>query len=182
MVFNYVNSFNNIMHDIIKHNNIGENKVAIDATLGNGYDTDFLKDLFEDVYSFDVQEKATSSYKEKNIKNVNVILDSHENFNKYIKESVDCIVYNLGYLPGANKHITTKTDSTMKSIEIGLELLGVNGIMFIAMYPGHEEGAREKDSILKLAKSLNTKHFGVLYQEFINRPNNPPCLLVIEKK
>ena len=55
-------------------------------------------------------------------------------------------------------------------------------MMFIAMYPGHEEGSREKDSILELAKNLNTKHFGVLYQEFINRPNNPPCLLIIEKK
>ncbi|MGL4763188.1 MAG: tRNA (mnm(5)s(2)U34)-methyltransferase [Sarcina sp.] len=181
-MFNYVNSFNNIMHDIIKHNKIGENKIAIDATLGNGHDTDFLKDLFEEVYSFDIQEKATSFYKEKNFDNVTVILDSHEHFNKYIEKNVDCIVYNLGYLPGASKYITTKMDSTIRSIESGLELLKANGIMFIVMYPGHEEGAREKDSILKLAKSLNTKHFGVLYQEFINRPNNPPCLLVIEKK
>ncbi|WP_297522824.1 class I SAM-dependent methyltransferase [uncultured Clostridium sp.] len=182
MIFNYINSFNNIMHNIIENNKIGENKLAIDATLGNGYDTDFLKNQFEEVYSFDVQEAATSSYKEKNIANVNVILDSHEYFDKYITSKVDCIVYNLGYLPGANKHITTKTNSTIKSIESGLELLNTNGMMFIAMYPGHEEGAREKDSILNLAKNLNTKHFGVLYQEFINRPNNPPCLLVIEKK
>ena len=181
-MFNYINSFNNIMHNIIANNKIANNKIVIDATLGNGHDTDFLKDNFETVYSFDIQEMAVNNYKEKNISNVNVILDSHENFKKYINEEVDCIVYNLGYLPGANKHITTKTDSTLKSVEEGLDILSKNGIMFIAMYPGHEEGAREKDSILELAKNLNTKHFGVLYQEFINRPNNPPCLLVIEKK
>lgn len=181
-MFNYINSFNNIMHNIIANNKIANNKIVIDATLGNGHDTDFLKDKFEIVYSFDIQEIAINNYKEKNIQNVNIILDSHENFKKYINEEVDCIVYNLGYLPGTNKHITTKTDSTLKSIEEGLELLSKNGMMFIAMYPGHEEGAREKDSILKLAKNLNTKYFGVLYQEFINRPNNPPCLLIIEKK
>ncbi|MGL4450690.1 MAG: tRNA (mnm(5)s(2)U34)-methyltransferase [Sarcina sp.] len=181
-MFNYINSFNNIMHNIIANNKIAENKVVIDATLGNGHDTDFLKDIFETVYSFDIQEIAVNNYKEKNIKNVNVILDSHANFTKYIKFKVDCIVYNLGYLPGANKHITTKTASTLESIEVGLDLLSKNGMMFVAMYPGHEEGAREKDSILELAKNLNTKQFGVLYQELINRPNNPPCLLVIEKK
>ncbi|MGL5822595.1 MAG: tRNA (mnm(5)s(2)U34)-methyltransferase [Sarcina sp.] len=181
-MFNYVNSFNNILHNIISSNKIAENKIAIDATLGNGYDTDFLKEKFEKVYSFDIQEQATNAYEEKLNINVKVILDSHENFDKYIKEPVDCIVYNLGYLPGANKHITTKTSSTIISIKKGLDLLKSNGIMFIAMYPGHEEGAKEKDEILKLAKKLNTKQYGVLYQEFINRPNNPPCLLVIERK
>ncbi|MGL4739526.1 MAG: tRNA (mnm(5)s(2)U34)-methyltransferase [Sarcina sp.] len=181
-MFNYINSFNNILHNIISANKIGENKIAIDATLGNGYDTDFLKDQFEKVYSFDIQEKAINLYKEKNIKNVEVILDSHANFDMYIKEPVDCIVYNLGYLPGANKHITTTVNSTILSIEKGLTLLKSNGLMFIAMYPGHDEGAKEKEEILKLAKKLSTKHYGVLYQEFINRPNNPPCLLVIERK
>lgn len=181
-MFNYVNSFNNILHNIISANNIAENKIVIDATLGNGYDTDFLKDKFEKVYSFDIQEKATKAYIEKNIENVEVFLDSHSNFDIYIKEQVDCIVYNLGYLPGANKDITTTVKSTIISIKKGLNLLKNNGIMFIVMYPGHEEGAKEKEEILKLAKTLNTKQYGVLYQEFINRPNNPPCLLIIERK
>ena len=181
-VFNYINSFNNIIHNIIENNKIGKNRVAIDATLGNGYDTDLLKEKFNKVYSFDIQKQATESYSKNNFSNVDVILDSHANFTKYIKEPVDCIVYNLGYLPGADKDITTLVESTLISIKSGLELLDTNGIMFIAMYPGHSEGSKEQDEILKLAKTLNTKHYGVLYQEFINRPNNPPCLLVIEKK
>lgn len=181
-MFNYINSFNNIIHNIISNNTIGENLVAIDATLGNGYDTDFLKNIFKKVYSFDIQDKATVSYENKNIENVSVILDSHDKFDVYIKEKVDCIVYNLGYLPGADKNITTKVSSTINSITSGLKLLKPSGMMFIAMYPGHEEGLNEKVEILKLAKQLNTKMYGVLYQEFINRPNNPPCLVVIEKK
>ncbi|MGL4989977.1 MAG: tRNA (mnm(5)s(2)U34)-methyltransferase [Sarcina sp.] len=181
-MFNYINSFNNIMHNIIESNKIGKNLIAIDATLGNGHDTDFLIKHFKKVIAFDIQEQAVIAYKNKNIENVDVVLDSHSNFDKYISENVDCIVYNLGYLPGANKHITTKTSSTIESINKGLELLGENGLIFIAMYPGHDEGAKEKASIINLAKELNTKKFGVMYQEFINRPNNPPCLLVIEKK
>ncbi|WP_066873730.1 tRNA (mnm(5)s(2)U34)-methyltransferase [Clostridium mediterraneense] len=181
-MFNYINSFNNIVHSIIE-NNIKNKNIAIDATLGNGYDTDFLKDRFSKVYSFDIQEKAVNSYKKKSIYNVEVILDSHEYFNKYISNDIkiDCIVYNLGYLPGSDKSITTKRESTIKSIEIALELLNPNGLILIAMYPGHEEGLREKEEILKLAKKLNTREYGVLYQEFINRPNNPPCLIIIEK-
>ena len=74
----------------------------------------------------------------KNKKNVKVILDSHENFKNYINEEVDCIIYNLGYLPGANKHITTKVESTIKSINEGLDLLSKHGLMLIAIYSGHE--------------------------------------------
>lgn len=180
-MFKYINSFNNIVHNIIENNEINF-EVAIDATLGNGHDTDFLSTKFSKVYSFDIQEQAVLKYRDKNIKNVNAIFDSHENFKLYIKENVDCIIYNLGYLPGADKTITTNKTSTINSILTGLELLNKNGLMFIMMYPGHEEGRLEKDCIIKLAKELPTKHYGVLLQEFINRPNNPPCLMVIEKK
>ena len=49
-------------------------------------------------------------------------------------------MYNLGFLPGGNKEITTLAKTTMKSIEDGLELLDSNGIMTIAVYRGHAEG------------------------------------------
>lgn len=179
-MFIYVNSVNTMIHDIIK-NKIANGNIAIDATLGNGYDSDFLSELFNKVYSFDIQSEAIKNYNDKNKKNVKAILDSHENFKNYIIEEVDCIVYNLGYLPGANKNITTKVNSTIKSIKDGLELLKKNGLMLIAIYSGHLEGTLEKEAILKLAKSLPTNKYGVLYSDFINRPNNPPSLIVIEK-
>lgn len=179
-MFIYVNSVNVMIHDIIK-SKIGNGNIAIDATLGNGHDSDFLGELFNKVYSFDIQEEAVVNYNKSNRKNVQAILDSHENFKKYITEDVDCIVYNLGYLPGANKDVTTTVNSTIKSISNGLDILGKNGLMLIAIYSGHLEGSLEKDAILKLAKSLPKNKFGVLYSDFINRPNNPPSLLVIEK-
>lgn len=180
-MFKYVTDVSNIYHNIIT-TFIEEKKVAIDATLGNGHDCDFLSDLFEKVYAFDIQKEAVNSYNEKNKRNVNVILDSHENFTTYIKEDVQCIVYNFGYLPGNNKHITTVAESTLKSINLGLDLLDTNGIMIIALYSGHEEGKREKNEVLNLVESLPKNKYGVLHTEFINRAKNAPSLVVIEKK
>lgn len=180
-MFKYVGDISTIYQNII--NGFIEKKlIAIDATLGNGYDTDFLSKIFNKVYAFDVQKEAILNYKEKNIENVSLILDSHENFDKYIKENVDCIVYNLGYLPGSDKSITTKKESTLKSLESGLNLLKENGLMIIALYSGHEEGKKEKKAVLSYCENLSKKKFGVIYQQFLNRTNNPPSLVIIEKK
>lgn len=181
IMFKYVSDVSNIYHNII--NSFVENKsVAIDATLGNGHDCDFLSEIFKKVYAFDIQEEAINSYKLKNKENVEVILDSHENFKDYIKEEVNCIVYNLGYLPGNNKEITTVSHSTLKSIEVGLDLLGDNGIMIIALYSGHKEGKIEKEEVIKFTSKLPKNKYGVLHSEFINRAKSAPSLVVIEKK
>lgn len=180
-MFKCVSDVSTIYHSMI-NSFIKDRKVAIDATLGNGYDADYLSNHFEKVYAFDIQLVAVENYKAKEVDNVISICDSHENFKDYINEAVDCIVYNLGYLPGENKHVTTQTTSTIKSISIGLELLNSNGLMFIALYSGHEEGKKEKDAVLEYCRNLPKNKYGVLYQQFINRHNNPPSLLVIEKK
>ena len=180
-MFKYVADISVISHFIIKK--FLENKnCAIDATLGNGHDTDFLKDNFNKVYSFDIQEEACKNYKEKGYDNVVVIEDSHSEFEKYINEEVDCIMYNLGFLPGGNKEITTMHESSMKSIKDGLELLTSGGIMTICIYTGHNEGKIEETCIMKYLESLPKNKFGVMEHSFINRKNNPPKLVVVEKK
>lgn len=180
-MFKYAGDVSVIYQSIID-SFIEKKEVAIDATLGNGHDTDFLSKKFKKVYAFDVQDKAILNYKEKKVENVSLILDSHENFDKHIKESVDCIVYNLGYLPGSDKSITTTKDSTLKSLESGLSFLRENGLMIIALYSGHEQGKDEKEAVLSYSKNLSKKKFGVIYQQFLNRTNNPPSLVIIEKK
>lgn len=180
-MFKYVSDVSNIYHNII-NSFIDEKNVAIDATLGNGHDCDFLSELFKHVYAFDIQEEAINSYELKNKENVDTILDSHENFKNYITEDINCIVYNLGYLPGNNKEVTTVAHSTLKSIEVGLDLLATNGLMIIALYSGHEEGKIEKDAVLKFTSKLPKNKYGVLHTEFTNRAKSAPSLVVIEKK
>ena len=68
-MFKYVGDISNISHYIITEFLKNKN-VAIDGTLGNGHDTDFLKDNFKKVYSFEIQEEPCKSYINKNIENV----------------------------------------------------------------------------------------------------------------
>jgi len=169
-----------IAHDIISKY-VDTKNIAIDCTLGNGYDTDFLSEHFKRVISFDIQEEAVEKYKSKNKSNVELVLDSHDKLEHYIKEKADCILYNLGFLPGGDKKITTMEDSTKASIVQGLELLVPGGIMLINIYTGHNEGRKEKTCILNLTEKLSKNKYGVVKFEYVNRNGNAPLLICIEK-
>lgn len=180
-MYKYVTDVNKLSHHIIREF-CNEYDVAIDATLGNGYDTDFLSGLFGKVYSFDIQPNVIESYKSKNKSNVTLVYDSHEEINKHVHEEVNCIMYNLGFLPGGDKTITTKSYSTINSLKKGIDLLRSGGIITIAVYRGHEEGKKEEIAVLDFVKSLPKEAFGVMLHSYVNRLNNPPYLVVIEKK
>lgn len=86
-------------HELCKNSTCFD--IAIDATLGNGHDSLFLSSLFNKIYAFDIQELAIKRSKKRleNIDNIDIILDSYINFDNYIFEKVDLILYNLGFLP-----------------------------------------------------------------------------------
>ena len=181
-MFKYVGDISKISHYIIDQ--FLENKnIAIDATLGNGYDTDFLSKKFTKVYSFEIQEEACRNYSERKNKNVIVINNSHHLLKRYItEESVDCVMYNLGFLPGGNKEITTMSETSLSSIIEGLKLLNNGGLMTICLYRGHDEGKEEENVIIPYLKELPKSKFGVMYHEFLNRSEDAPILIVIERK
>lgn len=185
----YINKITDV-NKIFLEKIIEKGDVVIDATMGNGYDTVYLGNLVGEngkVYAFDVQEEALKSTRKKVIRDnmedrVELILDGHENLDKYVKESVSCIVFNLGYLPRAKHVIITKPDTTLEAIKKGLNLLKPNGIMSIAAYIGHEGGLEEKNHICEYLDSLDQKEYNVLHMEFTNQINNPPQLILVEKK
>lgn len=179
-MFNYVGDISELSHYII--DKFLENKnIAIDGTLGNGHDSDFLSNKFKKVYSFDIQREPCENYISKEKDNVIVICDSHDKFDTYIKENVDCIMYNLGFLPGASKEVTTMHDTSINSIKKGLELLNKGGIMTICIYTGHDEGKKEESCILNYVQNLSKKDYGVMLHKFLNRSETAPMLVVIEK-
>lgn len=102
----YINKITEV-NKIFLEKIIKKGDVVIDATMGNGYDTVYLGNLVGEsgkVYAFDVQEEAILSTKKKVVRDnmedrIELILDGHENLDKYIKEDVSCVVFNLGYLP-----------------------------------------------------------------------------------
>lgn len=169
---------------------INEGDIVVDATMGNGYDTKYLAEKVGAsgiVYAFDVQEEAIKSTKKKLEKSdllerVNLILDGHENMDMYVEGEVSCVLFNLGYLPRAKHQIITQPDTTIKAIEHSLKLLKPHGVVSIAIYTGHPGGMEEKNSIYEFVKNLSQTEFNVLECGFINQINNPPQLVLIEKK
>ena len=180
-MFFYTADFSSLCHSIIDKY-ILDKSLAIDATLGNGFDTDFLSSRFKKVIAFDIQKTACDFYNTKKNENVLVINDSHHKFENYINEEVNCIIYNLGFLPGGDKNITTLYETSLASIKSGLNLLKNEGLMLIVVYRGHEQGEKEESIILEYLLSLNKHKFSVMKHEIINRSSKSPMLFVIEKK
>lgn len=180
-MFNYLGNITDLSHHIIKHYTPGF-KTAVDCTLGNGGDTDFLADNFEVVYAFDIQSEAVSKYELKGRSNVTAICSSHAQLDQYVERGVDVIMFNLGFLPGGDKTITTRKDSSMIAIEKSLDLLVSGGLLLVAVYTGHDEGKIEGDAIMEYMVSLPKDKFGVMLHRVVNRSEKSPYLLVVEKR
>jgi len=169
-------------------NYLDEYNVLVDATCGNGYDTLFLSSKISKkgkLYAFDIQKSAIESTKSKfkdKKTNVEFINDGHENLDKYLNEDINCIIYNSGYLPGSNKKVVTKKETTIKSLKIALELLANNGLIVLVIYSEHEGGRKEKNAVLEFSSNLDYKKYNVLHYNFINQKMNPPEVVVINKR
>lgn len=164
--------------------------LCIDATMGNGHDTLFLSQLTGTsgrVFAFDIQEIALKSTKKRletfhAPDNVSLFLESHTHMANYAdKNSVSCIVFNFGYLPSGDHSISTKKETSIQAIEVGLELLKKNGLMSLCIYSGGDSGFDERDALLDYLKKIDSKKYLVILSSYYNRPNNPPIPVLIQK-
>lgn len=163
---------------------------AVDATLGNGHDAQWLCSLVGEsgaVFGFDVQSEAVERSRER-IENAGyahrarLILDGHQNMLDYIeRNSVDAIMFNLGWLPGAQHGITTHTATTLQAVNAALELLKEDGVMTVCVYPGHAEGAREREALIAWAKDLDEKKYDAMLKTYLNQSNSPPLCIAVKK-
>lgn len=166
-------------------------QVVVDGTLGNGHDLGFIINTFptiEKAYGFDIQLDAIQSAIKRlspppDGLTLNLIHDSHLNLTKHIPLDlkVDLFIYNLGYLPGGDKSITTQVNTVIESLECALQYLKIKSVMSIVCYPGHESGKIELDGILQWARKLNQKTYTVTHHQFINQVNHPPELIIIQQ-
>lgn len=164
--------------------------ICMDATMGNGNDTALLSKLAGEngrVIAFDIQQLALDNTKEKLLKdecpeNYELVLASHEIMGEYAGENtVSCITFNLGYLPGGDHAKATKGESSITAIETGLSLLKKHGLMTVCIYSGGDSGFEEKDAVLSYIRALDSKKYLVIISEYANRPNNPPIPVLIIK-
>lgn len=131
---------------------------VIDATAGNGHDTLFLARQVGSsgrVLVFDVQQQALRHTVERIPDSLRTavipIHDSHAHLGKYVSGQdyghVSAVLFNLGYLPGGDKTITTQSDSTLSALRESLEVLKPGGILSVIAYTGHPGGAREAEQV-----------------------------------
>ncbi len=165
-----------------------EGDKAIDATVGNGFDTLFLSQLVTSsgkVYGFDIQQQAINNTKklldENHCQNVELYQLGHENINSVIFDKVSSAIFNLGYLPHGDKFITTIGENTIEAIKQILPILKLNGLIVLVVYHGHPHGKEEKEALLSYVSTLDQKHYQVLNYQFINQKNDAPFLIAIEK-
>ncbi len=162
---------------------------AVDATMGNGGDTEFLCGLVGEtgkVYAFDIQKEAVghtrkrleaAGYGER----AELFCCSHAQAAGKIDEEIDLFVFNLGYLPGGDKRIITRKESTLAAVDGLLGKLKSKGTGLILSYYGHVGGMEEKNGLEAYLKQLPGKSYDVLQIGMVNRDHFPPVLYVVKK-
>jgi methylase of polypeptide subunit release factors len=157
---------------------------AVDATCGNGHDTVFLAGLTSKrVWGFDVQSAAIEATQTKlattGFEHVALIHAGHETMRQYIDQPVDCIMFNLGYLPRSDKTITTEADSSLLALKQATELLNSGGLISLLCYPGHEAGAIETHAVKSWLTTLDPQHWQVTHHTAREPKPSSPILFVL---
>ena len=178
-----------IAHQFVREH-VRPGAFCIDATAGRGRDTLFLCELAGPtgtVLALDIQEAAVESTRallSANGQDARVILDSHSHLSAYADPgTVDCILFNFGWLPGGDHAVFTRPETSIPAIRSGLELLKPGGIMSLCIYYGGASGYyEERDALLAYLKTVDPDVFTVLTLQFHNRPNDPPIPVMILKQ
>jgi hypothetical protein len=171
-------------------------KVAIDGTVGNGYDTLFLVQEVGPggrVIGFDVQADALAATRERVRSQVpeasarlRLVHSGHEAMTSHLDEddlgTVGAIMFNLGYLPGADHSVTTEPVTTCRALNTSLDVLCPGGVITIVAYPGHEGGEEEAEAVDAWGASLPEDEYLVLSYRFANQTGDPPRLYAVEKR
>lgn len=169
---------------------VEEGDKVVDATVGNGHDTLFLAKLVGSegvVYGFDIQkialERTKARLQEAGLEDrVRLFHVGHEKMGEYVPKDVQVVMFNLGYLPRADKSITTEGPTTIRAIKAALSLLKVGGLLLLVVYWGHDSGKIERKMVEEYVVTLPQQVYTVLRYQYINQVHSPPYIIAIEKR
>ena len=137
---------------------------VLDATAGNGYDTLKSSKLVQPngkVVAIDIQKNAIKATKAKLTEAklshlCELHLGNHGERLSGISHYFDCIIFNLGYLPGSDKKIITTAKDTLPALNQSQRLLKENGALFVTAYRQHEGGQDEANGVEKWMHQQHT--------------------------
>lgn len=153
-----------LAHELLKPR-LSDGDVVIDATAGNGHDTLFLAQCVGargKVLVFDVQAAAIAATRQRLaqaglLERTELYQESHAGLAERATDaSVAAVMFNLGYLPGADHAVITAGDDTLLALDAATRVLKPAGCLSIVCYPGHaggdEEAARVEAWVAQRAK------------------------------
>ncbi|KAL7186918.1 hypothetical protein ACSBR2_028602 [Camellia fascicularis] len=179
---------------------------VIDATCGNGYDTLAMVKMVADkthcghVYAMDVQKVAlenASSLLDESLTSDEVPLLSnfllrglvelfaicHSKMEEVVPKGVPVrlVAFNLGYLPGGDKALITRSETTLQALEAAKRMLAPGGLISIVVYVGHPRGREEYEAVQAFASGLPVENWICCKLQMLNRPLAPILVLVLKR-
>ncbi|MFZ4765730.1 MAG: class I SAM-dependent methyltransferase [Roseimicrobium sp.] len=166
---------------------------VVDATAGNGHDALFLAERVLPggrVFAFDVQDQAVAQTRAKlagcpmalaTPEAVGCHLGSHDRLEELLPTEacgrLRAVMFNLGYLPGGDKAIITRLETTVLGLQAALRCLAEDGMLTVVVYPGHDGGREEAAAVEQWAASLPSGEVEVQRVGYVNfRLTTPFCL------
>ncbi len=166
--------------------------IAIDATAGNGHDTLFLARHIAhqgQIFAFDIQKQAIdNTYQRLNeaelAGRVSLFCAGHETMLEHIPHSlhgkVNLIMFNLGYLPHADKSVITHKTTTIQALNAAIGLIASNGRISILAYPGHAGGETEVMAIISWLENLPDAFIVIKHKPLHAKQYSPQWFEVIQ--
>jgi len=168
--------------------------VAVDATAGNGHDTDFLARAVGSggrVIALDIEPAAVAATRDRcagAAARCEIVEADHASLGAVLDSlgvrpaSVAAVVFNLGYLPGSDKSRVTRPDTTLVALAQAVDWLRPGGLVTIVCYSGHPGGADEARAVGDWAAGLPQERFAAACYRILNQRHHPPHLIAVGRR
>lgn len=174
---------------LIMRSFVFEGDNAVDATCGNGHDTLLLAELAGSrghVWGFDLQEQAIAETGRRLSEagldgRVTLVHTGHEEMEQHVNGPVKAVLFNLGYLPGSDRSVITRPETTGIALDQSLKLLVPGGIVLVTVYPGHSGGASERSIVDGWAAGLEQREYHSWRMGQVNVTFDAPYIILVQK-
>ncbi len=168
----------------------GSAPFCIDATCGNGHDALFLAQCLPaagHLLALDIQPQAIAQTQQR-LQGAGILpaqytlhCADHAALAQYaVPQSADVIVFNFGWLPGADHGVFSHPQSSLPALAAALDILKPGGMLCATLYSGEGIGDAEKTAVLAWLQTLPPAQYTVLACQFANwAPTAPlPCFVL----
>ena len=177
-------------HDFLRRQ-LAPGGLYVDATCGNGHDTLFLCQLAGPtghVLGLDIQQQAVDAtntrLQQAGLGSIGrAVLYDHADLAALVPPgTADCVLFNFGWLPGAEHSVHSTAENSLTALQNGLAALKRGGVLAAVLYSGKVIGDSEKQAALAFFRCLPLTQYTVLVCEFANWADTAPLPCFVIKK